>query len=81
MHNAKNCVLLVWRAERAYFCTENAIRRVFGCLVWVGLKCAMPKNVCSWCGAPKYLFTTVANKIVFGYLVWVCLTCTVPKNV
>ena len=42
--NINKCVFPVWRAERTYLCTKNANKSVFGYLVWLRLKCAMPKK-------------------------------------
>ena len=44
MHKAPKCVFLVWRARRIYLYTKSAIKSVFGYLVWVYLKCTVPKN-------------------------------------
>ena len=53
MRNAKKCGVLVWRSKRAYLCTKSARKSVFGYLVRKCLKCAMPKNVDFWRGAPS----------------------------
>ena len=53
MHNAKKGAFLAWRPEHAYLWTKYPTQSVFGYLVWVCLKCTMPKNVHSWRGAPN----------------------------
>ena len=87
VRSPKSFVFLVLCAERAFLCTKNANKGVFGYLVWVCLKCTMPKNVflenvfLEWRNDCTYLYTRSATNIVFGYLVWVCLKCTMLQNV
>ena len=53
MHNAKKWALLGWRTKRAYIYTNDSTEGFFGYLVWVFLKCTMPKNVHYWGGTPN----------------------------
>ena len=53
IYNAKKGAGLAWRSKRAYLCTKQASKIVFGCLGWGGLKWITPKNVGFSCGAPS----------------------------
>ena len=46
MRSAKKCGVLVRRSKRTYLCTKYGSKSVFVYLVWVCLKCAMPKMLC-----------------------------------
>ena len=77
MHDTKNMGFLAWLLMRKYLCTKYASTSVCGYLVWVCLKCTMPKM---WRPKRTYPCTKYIRTSVFEYLVWVCLKCTMPKN-
>ena len=68
MQEAEKCGALAWCPTHTYLCTNYAITRVSRYLVWVCLKCIMPKKI----GVSRSI-------CVFKYLAWVCLKCTMPK--
>ena len=54
MHDAKNCVFLVRRAERTYVCTKSASKSLFGYLVWVGNVAGIVAGAVAREGARKF---------------------------
>ena len=81
MHNGKKSGFLVWRAERARPCTKNATDGVSGHLVWVCLKCAMPRRAILVRRTERaHPCTKITQHSVFAHLVWVCLKRTNPPK-
>ena len=72
MHNAKNRALSVGRPERTYLCTKYSTSSVFGCPVWVCLKCTMPINVRFRCGVPNQ--HTLVHQVCQELCFWIPIT-------